>query len=361
MQRPIPGASRKNPKYRRDDPPFRDDARPLPQERRLRADRFLFSRRGFGTCAAFRRKMQEVAMGYEGNDRRYGYGSDRGYGGPDRGWERDRSGDGRTRFSSDYGTYGGSSPSRDYRGDRFNAGREDYRSDYRSDDYRAAGWSAGDYGFGRDRRDRDYDDRDRGFFERAGDEVRSWFGDEEAEHRRREDQRYDRPSGWNYGSERGYRSRHEHDPHYRNWRDRQLEALDRDYDDYRREHQNRFDTEFGSWRQTRQGQRQLLQRVQEHQEVVGSDGEHIGTVDHVRSDRILLTKSDADARGHHHSIPSAWITSVEDKVTVNKTADQARQHWRDEERNSDGGLFGRDREEDRDRSVDLNRSFSGTY
>ena len=42
--------------------------------------------------------------------------------------------------------------------------------------------------------DRDDDDRnERGFFERAGDEVASWFGDEEAERRRREDSRYDRP------------------------------------------------------------------------------------------------------------------------------------------------------------------------
>ena len=128
-----------------------------------------------------------------------------------------------------------------------------------------------------------------------------------------------------------------------------------------KKNQTRFDGEFRSWRQQRLSQRELLQRVDEHQEVVGSDGEHIGTVDHCRGDRILLTKSDADARGHHHSIPSAWITSVEDKVTVNKTADQARQHWRDEERNSGGGLFGSDRETDHDRGVDLNRSFSGTY
>src|SRR3546814_3623646 len=35
----------------------------------------------------------------------------------------------------------------------------------------------------------DYDDR--GFFDRAGDEVRSWFGDDEAERRRRRDARYD--------------------------------------------------------------------------------------------------------------------------------------------------------------------------
>jgi hypothetical protein len=97
--------------------------------------------------------------------------------------------------------------------------------------------------------------------------------------------------------------------------------------------------------------------VQEHQEVVGSDGQHIGTVDHVRGDRILLTKNDQAAGGHHHSIPSSWIQSVDDKVTVSKTADQAKQHWRDEERNGDGGLFGRDQE----RSTNLNRSFSGTY
>jgi hypothetical protein len=35
---------------------------------------------------------------------------------------------------------------------------------------------------------------ERGFFERAGDEVASWFGDEEAERRRREDERM--PHGW---------------------------------------------------------------------------------------------------------------------------------------------------------------------
>ncbi len=45
------------------------------------------------------------------------------------------------------------------------------------------------YRSGYDRDDRD----DRGFFERAGDEVASWFGDEEAERRRRMDARYDRP------------------------------------------------------------------------------------------------------------------------------------------------------------------------
>lgn len=286
-------------------------------------------------------------MAYERNDPRYGSSGDRGsggyggdrdrtYGGPAR-WDA-RGDDDRARSYGDYGRYGGSSGSRDYRGERFN--------------------DRPDHG-------RSQDPRDRGFFDRAGDEVRSWFGDDEAERRRREDERYDRYAergyddrGYSYRGYGGYRSRHEHDPNYRSWRDRQMEALDRDYDEYRREHQSRFDNEFGNWRRNREGQREMLARVQEHQEVVGSDGSHIGTVDYVRGDRIMLTKQDAASGGHHHSIPCSWIQSVEDKVTVNKTADQAKQHWRDEERNMEGGLFGSSSEE---RATNLNRSFSGTY
>jgi hypothetical protein len=274
-------------------------------------------------------------MGYDRNERRTGHTGDRGYGAydnadrvrafgrPDR-WEDDR--------PRPYAAYAGS---RDYRGDRFN--------DRPDDDNRYSGG---------------YGSQDRGFFDRAGDEVRSWFGDEEAERRRLMDERYDRDSDRGFATQgQVRRSRHDHDPHYRTWRDRQLETLDNDYDEYRREHQSKFDTEFGSWRQSRQGQRDQLTRVTEHQEVVGSDGEHVGTVDHVRGDHILLTKSDVDAGGRHHSIPSSWIVSVDDKVKVAKTADQAKAHWRDEQRNEDGGLFGRD--EDRNRNP--SRSFSGTF
>jgi osmotically-inducible protein OsmY len=57
-----------------------------------------------------------------------------------------------------------------------------------------------------------YGREDRGFVERAGDEVRSWFGDEEAERRRRLDEqrqarayeRYDRGrDAWGYGRDPG--------------------------------------------------------------------------------------------------------------------------------------------------------------
>lgn len=149
-----------------------------------------------------------------------------------------------------------------------------------------------------------------------------------------------------------------HDPHYSEWRQRQIEELDRDYYEYRQEHQSKFDNEFGGWRQKRQTQRQHVRRVTEHMEVVGSDGQHIGTVDKTRGDKIILTKSDESAGGRHHSIPCSWVENVDDKVTLNKTAEEAFRAWTDEENNR--ALF-----EPEDQGSDgphvLNRSFSGTY
>lgn len=210
-----------------------------------------------------------------------------------------------------------------------------------------------DRGYGRQPQGYDYDDR--GFLARAGDEVRSWFGDEDAERRREYDQRYDeRFAGDDHG-----RTAHGRDGDYHDWRRGQIDALDRDYREYRQENARKFDNEFGTWRSQRQSQRTSLSSVNEHMEVVGSDGEHVGTVDKVRGDRIILTKNDDDAGGRHHSIPSNWLQSVDDKVTISKTADDAKKHWRDEERS--GAMFGEGDRDGRKDGANLNRSFSGTY
>ena len=184
-------------------------------------------------------------------------------------------------------------------------------------------------GYGRQPQGYDYEDR--GFFARAGDEVRSWFGDDEAERRRDRDARHDEQ---NYA----HRSQNDRDDDYHSWRKSQIDALDRDYDEYRQENRTKFHAEFGSWRTQREGQRSSLSKVSEHMDVVGSDGAHVGTVDKVRGDRILLTKNDPDAGGQHHSIPSRWIATVDTKVTLAKTADEAKAQWRDEERNQ--AMFG---------------------
>jgi hypothetical protein len=149
-----------------------------------------------------------------------------------------------------------------------------------------------------------------------------------------------------------------HDPHYSAWRRQQIESLDRDYHEYRQENASRFESEFGSWREKRGQQRQSMGRVTEHMEVVGSDEQHVGTVDKVKDGRIILTKSDPSAGGHHHSIPCGWLESVDDKVRLNKTAEQAMQAWRDEE--TSRALFEREDSGSSGPHV-LERSFSGTY
>jgi len=150
-----------------------------------------------------------------------------------------------------------------------------------------------------------------------------------------------------------------HDPHYSEWRRRQIEDLDRDYDEYRREHQSKFESEFGNWRTRRQGQRQSVGKAMPHMEVVGSDGSHVGTVDKVAGDRIILTRSDENAGGIHHSVPCSWIEKVEDKVTLNKSAEDAITEWRNEERGR--ALFERDNPRGGEGPHVLDRSFSGTY
>jgi hypothetical protein len=148
------------------------------------------------------------------------------------------------------------------------------------------------------------------------------------------------------------------DPHYAEWRDRQLAELDRDYEEYRRENQSRFDREFSGWRARRGEQRAAVGRVKEHMEVTGSDGSHVGTVDCTRGDRIILTRSDEAAGGIHHSVPCGWVESVDDKVVLNIDGEEARRRWQTENRSR--ALFEREDLGRRGPHV-LNRSFAGTY
>ena len=66
-----------------------------------------------------------------------------------------------------------------------------------------------------------------------------------------------------------------------------------------------------------------LSQIQEHAEVIGADGVHVGTVDKVEGDRIKLTKKDSGPEvlegtgsheGHHHFISGGLVAGVEDGV-----------------------------------------------
>jgi hypothetical protein len=336
--------------------------------------------------------------------------------------------------------------------DRYDT-RRDWRGErprWQDDDRSERGWHS-------DRGDRN----DRGFFERAGDEIASWFGDDEAERRRRRDterfgdsdrygsdrdrfaghlknegdvrdyygRRGDREQGRDFGRGRdrafmsdedfsryerrpsfrdeGYRRPYtgrptgrsdfggggdrgdqgyrpmtgdygrgfddrlergggsfygvgaHHDRHYGEWRSRQINELDRDYEDYAMENRSRFEDDFTNWRGQRQQKRGLLGQVREHMEVLGSDGEHVGTVDRTAGDRLILTKSDEASGGAHHSLMCTMIDRVEgNQVFLDKPAEEAKKHWRDDSR--ERALFERDDQGEAGPGT-LNRSFSGTY
>jgi hypothetical protein len=76
-----------------------------------------------------------------------------------------------------------------------------------------------------------------------------------------------------------------------------------------------------------------LSQIKEHMNVIGADGVHVGTVDHVEGDRIKLTKKDSGAdveegqgshAGHHHYISQGLIAGVEgDTVRLSANADVA--------------------------------------
>jgi hypothetical protein len=132
------------------------------------------------------------------------------------------------------------------------------------------GWDRGDDPEReRGQRDREDRNRDRGFifgsgddnpFDRMGDRARERFSDDDRQWRRThaDDWRSrDRDQGYSGDdrdrSPRSFRSYQ--DDHYRSWRDRQMQALDRDYEDYCREREQQFHSDFDSWRRNR-GQRQ---------------------------------------------------------------------------------------------------------
>lgn len=52
-------------------------------------------------------------------------------------------------------------------------------------------------------------------------------------------------------------------------------------------------------------------RIKEHMEVVGKDGQHVGTVDEKDGDRIKLTRTDS-SDGKHHFIDADMVDRVDD-------------------------------------------------
>lgn len=66
-----------------------------------------------------------------------------------------------------------------------------------------------------------------------------------------------------------------------------------------------------------------LSQIKEQAPVIGADGVHVGTVDHLDGDRIKLTKTDS-SDDRHHFISTGLIAEVEDgTVRLSANADVA--------------------------------------
>jgi hypothetical protein len=70
-----------------------------------------------------------------------------------------------------------------------------------------------------------------------------------------------------------------------------------------------------------------ISQIKEHMEVIGADGAHVGTVDHLEGNRIKLTKKDSGEgthEGHHHYISTALVADIEgNQVRLSANGDVA--------------------------------------
>ncbi len=68
-------------------------------------------------------------------------------------------------------------------------------------------------------------------------------------------------------------------------------------------------------------------QIREHMDVVASDGQTVGKVDHLEGqDKIKLTKNNAPD-GKHHFVPLAWVSRVDEHVHLSKAANEVAREW----------------------------------
>src|SRR5215212_6049528 len=65
-------------------------------------------------------------------------------------------------------------------------------------------------------------------------------------------------------------------------------------------------------------------QITEHMELVGSDGQHVGTVDRVQGKLVKLTKAESGGGGEHRYVPLSVVQGIHDhNLTLSVPAQQA--------------------------------------
>lgn len=70
------------------------------------------------------------------------------------------------------------------------------------------------------------------------------------------------------------------------------------------------------------------QQIKPNMPVVCSQDGQFAEVDHVHGASSIKLKK--DDKGQHHFIPLSWVTTVDNKVHVDRPGDQAMREWKTE-------------------------------
>jgi hypothetical protein len=65
-------------------------------------------------------------------------------------------------------------------------------------------------------------------------------------------------------------------------------------------------------------------QIQKHMDVVSSQNEPLGSVDHVQGSAVKLVR---DVLGQHHFVPITWIESIDDKIHLKRSAEEVERLW----------------------------------
>jgi hypothetical protein len=75
----------------------------------------------------------------------------------------------------------------------------------------------------------------------------------------------------------------------------------------------------------------FVDQIREGLEVVGSDRNHVGTVDALAGQLLKLTKGDPASGGTHHYLDLALVSGIEgNTITLLVPAAEARERWSEE-------------------------------
>ena len=78
---------------------------------------------------------------------------------------------------------------------------------------------------------------------------------------------------------------------------------------------------------TGEGQDRGVEGIKDHMQVMASCGKCVGTVDHLESNALKLTRKDSPD-GQHHYVPLSWIDHVDSHVHLNKNSVETELNWK---------------------------------